>query len=438
MGTLNISSMDLRAVNVPVRRPAQAKPKRPKFKSTPVSRTQKCVMLFSAVGLIAAAFILPPVTGDAEPVRKVASAAITEGSTPEQNVAPPQGQRLQSSDVAATKIGQMGTATRKKEMAPISDALPFAASTQSDVSIALVVLASYIQNGSAEQKQDAHLRIGVFRRELYHAALCDLIRNNESPALAVFADLVVQHKPDGGVDALIERLNSTKRMVYARDALIGALCHFAEDAKSSEEIMLLLNSKSDEDRSATWKHLGAQMPVSLVKIALDRVIQGSPDAQHAAQALGRYGSTVQQGMRLVADVEQQLMTGAQPVRVRLVEMLIGLDPNATASRLRILTSDPNEDIRAMSLKALAHDPNNTEVILMALRNDSSRRVKAACIDGLGATQNSMALSELISLLTDESLRHNAKRTLVMANNGTDLGWEEFEWRAWLEGADTQK
>jgi len=387
-------------------------------------------MVLSAIGLFGAAFVLPPMT-EPTPVRKVTTVTTAEGVAVQQE-AEPKGQRLLSSDVATTKIGRSNTSGRKKELAPISEVLPFAPSTVGDVTIALSVLAGYIQNGSAEQKQEARFRVGEFRREHFHVALCDLIRNNESPALSVIAELAIQQKPEGGIDALIERLNSTKRRIYARDTLIGTLCHFADDAKAGAQIELLLNSKNDQDRDTTWSKLGAEMPASFVKIALERVILGTSDAQAAAQALGRYGSTMQPAMKIVAEVEPHLVSGAQPVRARLVEMLAGLNSNATAARLRMMTSDINEDVRATTLKALARNPENTEVVLIALRNDASNRVKAACIDGLGSASSPEALSEMITLLSDEVLRYNAKRALVLANNGTDLGWQDLEWRAWLE------
>lgn len=438
MGTLNISSMDLHAVNVPVRRPAQAKPKpkRPKFRAPEVSRTKKCVLVISAASLILAAFVLPP-ANDAKQVRQIAPTVQTDGElAPAPLEAQPQ--RLLSSEIAASKIKQSGFQSRKKELEPLSQALPFAPSTASDVSIALNVLASYIQNGSPEQKQEATLRIGEYRREHLHLAICEQIRNNESPALAVFAELATQQKPDGAVDALIERLNSTQRKVYARSELIRALCQFVNDPKASTQLLTMLNMETISDRDLTWSQLGVQLPPAFVKLALQRVIKGDPDAASASQALARYGSTIQAAMQIVSEVEHSLTTGSQPTRTRVIQLLAGLNESATSARLRMLTSDTNDEVRAAALKALAGNPDNAEVVVTALQNDSSNRVKESCIDGLGSNPSPMALSELINLLSSDALRHHAKRALVLANKGKDLGWQDLEWRAWLENSNAQR
>lgn len=422
MGTLNISSMDLRAVNMPARKPV--KNKRPKFTVRKISTAKKVMMVTGATGLLALAFLLPP--APLQSASQETASVESVAQIPAREV-----KRVLSKDVAASKIA-LSSESQKKQLEPLSVALPFIPTTPSETAIALEVLANYALNGSAEQKEESRAWMAELRKENVMAALPALLRNHESPLLSVFAQLAERQRIPGADEAIIDRLNSTDKARYATSELVAALSAF----KTNEKVVAYVESQLNgpiENRIRAWQILSGDLSVQQTDLALTRVLDAEADCDAAALALARYAEGVQKSMQVIAKAESMLNQD-KTRKIRYINLLAKLNPNITSSRLMMMASHPDVSLRAAAVKAMASDPNNTDTIANILRNDSDLIVRKSALAALSQIPSKAALTELAELLNDQALRADAKRALLSANNGKDLGWQEFEWKAWIENS----
>lgn len=421
MGTLNISSMDLRAVNVPARKPV--KPKRPKFTVRKISTAQKFFMISGAAGLLATALLLPPA-----PLQNSAESEAL--ARPAVELPAASVQRLSSQSVAASKVALESSIPAKKELEPLSLALPFSPTTPSETVIALEILANYAMNGSSSQKEEARAWIADLRKDNVCAVLPGMLRSHETPLLAVFAQVAGQNIVPGADEAIIDRLNSKDKARYATDELLTALTVFKQNPKVVQFVTTMLHG-DESNRAKAWQFLGVEMSSEQVDLALHRYLNSESDADAAAQALSRLGTQSQKSSELIAKVESMPNLDIEK-KIRFAGLLAKLDRGVASPRLNLMANDPDVSLRAAAVRAMAFDPDNTDTIAAILRNDSHLLVKQAAIAALSQIPSKAALTELAELLNDPSLRTEAKRALVSANKGNDLGWQEIEWKAWIE------
>lgn len=426
MGTMNISSMNLRAVNTTASKPQGVKKKRPKFTTKKVSTAQKIALSMGAAALLAAAFLLPPAPLDhvleGEKLEAAAAAVL-----PEQEV-----KRLSSSEVAKARISfQSAVVEKANGLEPLSVALPFAPTTPSETAIALQVLAKYAQSGSDEQKKEAQTWLVGIRKEYLNQALPSLLRTHETAALGFFAKIAASEKIPGAFGAIIDRLNSKAKLAFAQDELLKALTAFSTEP----EVQAFFDTALDGEeplRSKAWAVMGEGMSEKHVQLALKRVMDGNGDWESAAKALGRYASTSQAAAQLLSAAQKNLNVSSQDQQIRFTYLLGEMDPSVATSRLRMLAIEQNEHVRAAAVQAMGKNPDNSEVIAGMLKQDESLLVKTAAIAALAQNPNEAAVQELITLLNNQNLRGLAKRALVAANKGNDLGWNDFHWQAWFD------
>ena len=256
-----------------------------------------------------------------------------------------------------------------------------------------------------------------------------LIETAKGAQLAQFACLANEMKNVASAPALIQRLDAGE--FSGQYEMFSALASF-EDPVARSYVTSAMKRHAILRPATIWDALGATMSPEQAMLALETAAAGGDSALLAAAALGRYAATSDRAEPLVRKITPLLERKSGQAKIALVTVLGMLNPSDTEFVLNAEMGDPNPQVRAAATYALARHPRNAQKCLELLRTSSEPELKNAVLRGFSESPSTAVLDPVIELLENPEFKGIARRVLVNANNGNDLGQYNFVWKNWLK------
>jgi hypothetical protein len=262
----------------------------------------------------------------------------------------------------------------------------------------------------------------------------ELIRRAEGEALLCYVRAAAQLEMDAACEALIERLErSTNNEARLRRAILDTLAVLR--CESAEKFVLCaVKEKRQIDPHFVWPSVGRHMSEELRRFALRGAAAGE---EIVADALARFAQGPESSAKLSEEIRQMLSDATDEGKRLLARVAGALRPEDAGSLAFDLANYHDPLVRAAVVGVLYRNPAFRFLAVGRMQNDSDSRVKAACIEAAAGEPDPTSIPALIFLLNNAELRFLAHKALVRAARGEDLGWRDFEWRAWHESRQRQ-
>ena len=311
---------------------------------------------------------------------------------------------------------------------PLADLLQNPAVSPEQIEARLSMLNTYFCEASPKEIKNAFQALLDLGDGLVDR-LPKLIEQTNTAALTHYVNAARHFRAINTIPALIARIESRNRKAIALPEIFEALASF-EDPEVVAYLFNTLSSPEAERRQYAWKVLRPNFNAQQFDLVFKIASEGGPDCFPAAKALARHCYDHEKTTMTILRIEQALQEKHGKAKLALIEALCGIDAAASRAILAILSVDMDPAVRAAVMWGLVRNPTTVNIVQAALRSDSQNRVRAVCIQAFIAYPDESILTDLIGLLNTPELRGLAHRALVQANQGVDMGWQDFKWQSW--------
>jgi len=400
--------------------PTGTSKKRPKYAPGDGTPRQRAIMISVAIACLVGAFLIPT----HEP-------SIDELGPEEAKLQPaPPAPPAPAQSARAASNTRNNPPSSDSSLPPIHEVAMFSVNTPQEVDGRLATLSNYYtapRLADCEAAYKALTSIG----DLLVPKLPKLIETSTGPELTNYARAALDLKAVNTVPAMIARLHSPDRGAGAQKQMMAALSSF-DDPKAQEFVLEAMKGNTPVSSNFVWPALGEKMTEAQVNLAYDIVSNGKPGWEEAAGALGRYGSTQQSATPLVQRIQQEIQNKKGDARLAMMKAVAQMEPSTAANMLSFYISESEPAVRAVVFSALVRSAQHRSTAMEAARNDDSPQVRAAILNAFTESPSDDVLDFFVDLLANDDVAAIARRGLVMANKGVDLGSRRFAWQQWLK------